>query len=63
VVVPLDADGASRGEAITVPLPRPDAQVEQVRLVATPDGALAVYATDPGQYPNAIVAVPLRCAP
>ncbi len=63
VVVPLDADGASRGEAITVPLPRPDAQVERVRLVATTDGALAVYATDPGQYPNAIVAVPLRCAP
>jgi hypothetical protein len=63
VVVPLDADGASRGEAITIPAPRPDVLVEQVRLVATPDGALAVYATDPGQYPNAIVAVPLTCAP
>lgn len=63
VVLPLSSDGASRGEAITLPTPRPDAQVERVRLIATPDGALAVYATDPGQYPNAIVAVPLGCAP
>ncbi|MDB4930977.1 MAG: hypothetical protein JWM10_3461 [Myxococcaceae bacterium] len=63
VVVPLDAEGASRGEAIAVPAPRPGVQLERVQLVATPDGALVLYATDPGQFPNALVAVPLTCEP
>ena len=34
-----------------------------VVTVATPSGALAVFATDPGQTPNQLVAVPLSCAP
>lgn len=61
VVVPLDAAGASRGEPVAVPTE--GRQVERVRMVATPAGALLVYASDPGRYPSPLVAVPLGCGP
>jgi hypothetical protein len=44
-------------------MPAGATRVERALLVATPSGALAVFATDPGQTPNQLVAVPLSCAP
>jgi hypothetical protein len=62
-VLPLGPDGATRGAAVPLPMPAGATRVERALLVATPSGALAVFATDPGQTPNQLVAVPLSCAP
>ncbi|MFO0627730.1 MAG: hypothetical protein U0325_19130 [Polyangiales bacterium] len=61
--MPLAPDGAARGDAVPLPMPPGATRVERALLVATPQGALAVFATDPGQSPNQLVAVPLTCAP
>lgn len=61
VVTPLSMDGAPRGDALPIPVPPGVTRVERVRLVATPSGALVLYTTDPGSYPNRLVAVPLSC--
>lgn len=61
VVTPLSPDGAPRGDALPIPVPPGATRVERVRLVATASGALVLYTTDPGSYPNLMVAVPLTC--
>ena len=61
-VVPLAADGSSRGSIIGLPVPPSASQIADVRIVKTSTGALVVYTTDPAQYPNRLVAVPLLCA-
>lgn len=60
-VLPLGADGAPRGAVAALPLPPGASRVERARLVATSIGALAVFTTEPGAYPNQLVAVPLSC--
>lgn len=62
-VLPLAPDGAMRGAAVPLPMPAGASVVERARIVATPRGALAVFTTEPGRYPNQLVAVPLFCAP
>lgn len=62
-VLPLALDGATRGAVVPLPMPPGATRVERALLVATPLGALAVFATDPGQSPNQVAAVPLSCAP
>lgn len=62
VVVPLAADGSSRGAILGLPVPQGAALIADVRIVTTSTGALVVYTTDPMQYPNRLVAVPLTCA-
>ncbi len=62
-VLPLAPDGAVRGAAVPLPMPAGASVVERARIVATPQGALAVFTTEPGRYPNQLVAVPLSCAP
>lgn len=61
VVTPLSPEGSPRGDALPIPVPPGATRVERVRLVATPSGALALYTTDPGSFPNRLVAVPLTC--
>lgn len=61
-VVPLAADGSSRGAIIGLPVPPSASLIADVRIVTTSTGALVVYTTDPAQYPNRLVAVPLLCA-
>lgn len=63
VVLPLAADGSSRGDPLPLPTPAGAVLVGAVRIVATPAGALVVFTTDPGRQPNALVAVPITCAP
>jgi hypothetical protein len=63
VALPLGPDGATRGAAVPLPMPPGASRVERARIVATPQGALAVFTTDPERYPNQLVAVPLSCAP
>lgn len=62
-VLPLAPDGATRGAAVPLPMPPGASRVERALLVATPQGALAVFTTDPGPSPNQLVAVALTCAP
>lgn len=61
-VVPLAADGSARGAILGLPVPQSATQIADVRIVTTSTGALVVYTTDPMQYPNRLVAVPITCA-
>jgi hypothetical protein len=60
VVTPLAPDGTRRDTAVAIPA-LAATRFEALRIVATPAGALVVYTTDPGVYPNRLVAVPLSC--
>ena len=62
-VLPLAPEGSPRGAAVPLPMPAGASVVERARIIATPRGALAVFTTDPGRFPNQLVAVPLSCAP
>ncbi|MBI5515934.1 MAG: hypothetical protein HY909_19285 [Deltaproteobacteria bacterium] len=60
-VLPLGPDGGGMAGALPLPLPAGATRVEALRLSPTQTGALAVFTTDPGAFPNRAVAVPLTC--
>jgi hypothetical protein len=61
VVVPLSLDGSTQGAMLALPTPPGMTRVEGLQLVPTSTGALAVFTTEPGAFPNRAVAVPLTC--
>lgn len=63
VVFAVAPNGSPRSDVLAIPLPDGASRATTPRLVATASGALLVYATDPGAYPNRLVAVPLACQP